>query len=96
MNTRVFSSKFGVHYLSLNYEIHVTTPYFPFFFSPRRTQNSGTVALANWEAISSCIYGRLNDRHRVRPPFLASTLLRSKIYHRACRLVVELLSGTLV
>lgn len=28
MNTRVFPSKFGVHYLSLNYEIHITTPCF--------------------------------------------------------------------
>ena len=26
MNTRVFRSEFGVHYLSLNYEIHITTP----------------------------------------------------------------------
>lgn len=28
MNTGVFCSKFGVHYLSLNYEIHRTTPRF--------------------------------------------------------------------
>lgn len=28
MNTRVFRSEFGVHYLSLNYEIHTTTPCF--------------------------------------------------------------------
>lgn len=28
MNTRVFRSEFGVHYLSLNYEIHITTPSF--------------------------------------------------------------------
>lgn len=28
MNTRVFCSEFGVHYLSLNYEIHTTTPCF--------------------------------------------------------------------
>lgn len=28
MNTRVFRSEFGVHYLSLNYEIHITTACF--------------------------------------------------------------------
>lgn len=28
MNTGVFRSEFGVHYLSLNYEIHITMPCF--------------------------------------------------------------------